>query len=288
MTYLIKEGSYLLISLFLLTVLVAAVPAQIFTGAGFTIVDGGARVPASCSTVTVSGITTNANVRSLSINNINHTWVGDTQTMVYRPGAAPPPAFGDLISSPPDDRACNFAGTYRYIDSGGGTIDAASVGPCASATNIAPGDYRSSDYFGASGAGSPPTSLMTIFGTLTPAQANGNWLVCVFDYATPDGGTVGSTALQLVVPTAATASLAGRIVTADGRGISRVRVTLTDMSGNGQTALTSSFGYYSFGDLATGQTYVLSVSAKGYRFEEASRFITLNDNIADADFVGLP
>jgi hypothetical protein len=270
---------------FLLTILfMSPVEAQIFNGAGFTIVDGGGRVAASCSTVAVSGITTNVNVRSVSINNLNHTWIGDTQTMVYRPGAAVPPVFGDTISSPPDDRACNFVGTYRYIDTAAQTVDAATAGPCASATNVAPGDYRTSDYFGASGAGGPPTSLMTIFGTLTPAQANGNWLVCVFDYVTPDGGTVGSTSLQLVVPTAANASVSGKV--SDGKsGIARAVVSVTDGSGMIRTAKTNSFGYFQVDQLPAGQTYVFNVSAKGYTF--APQVVTVNEDLAEFDFSAL-
>lgn len=266
MKKLFGKGNKLFLSIFLTAFFLSTTQAQIFTGTGFTITDGGGRVATSCSTVTVSGITTSVNVRSISINTLNHTWIGDTQTMVYRPGAAPPPAFGDTISSPPDDRACNFAGTYRYIDSGATTIDAATVGPCASATNIAPGDYRSSDYFGASGAGSPPTSLTTIFGALTPAQANGNWLVCVFDYATPDGGTVGSTSLQLTVLSAASVAIGGRVTTAKGSGIGKVKVSLTGSSGIPQMAITNPFGYYRFEGVEVGANYVITASSKGYTF----------------------
>src|ERR1044072_4960883 len=145
----VSTGRRVFFSVFWLCLLVIAAQAQIFTGAGFTIVDGAARVPGSCSTVAVSGITTNVNVRSVSYNTFNHTWLGDLQMMVYPPGTAPPPSTtGEkVISSPPDDRACNFLGNYRFIDSGATTVDAATVGPCASATNLAAGDYRTSDYF---------------------------------------------------------------------------------------------------------------------------------------------
>jgi len=285
---LIKSGYFLSSVLLIVIASVTTAHSQIFTGPGFTIVDGGSRVAASCSTVVVSGVTVNVNVKAVSITGLNHTWLGDTQTMVYRPGATVPPGLGVNISSPPDDRACNFAGNYRYINTGATTIDAATVGPCASATNITPGDYRTSEYFGSSGAGSPATSLTTLFGTVTPAQANGNWLVCVFDYATPDGGTVGGTSIELTSPTAATASIGGRIVTADGLGVSKIRVKLTDASGNVQTALTNPFGYYRFDEQATGQTYVLNVASKIYQFESPSRIITLNDSISDADFISLP
>ena len=271
--------SFLLIILFM-----TAAEAQIFNGAGFTIVDGGGRVATSCSTVAVSGITTNVNVRSVSIINLNHSWIGDTQTMVYRPGAAVPPAFGDTISSPPDDRACNFAGTYRYIDTAAQTVDAATVGPCATGANLAVGDYRTSDYFGVSGSGGPPTSLATIFGTLTPAQANGNWLVCVFDYVTPDGGTVGSTSLELVAPTAASVGVSGTV--SDGKsGIARAVVSVTDGNGTIRTVKTNSFGYFRFDQLAAGQTYVFSISAKGYTF--APQVLTVYEDLAELNFSAL-
>lgn len=286
MNFLESLGKIFFFSIAVTILFVSQAEAQVFSGAGFTIADGGGRVAASCSTVAVSGITTNVNVRSVSIINLNHTWLGDTQTMVYRPGAAVPPAFGDTISSPPDDRACNFAGTYRYIDTAAQTVDAATAGPCANAETLAAGDYRTSDYFGASGAGGAPTSLATIFGTLTPAQANGNWLICVFDYVEADGGTVGSTSLELISPTAASASISGRVVTATGRGISGARVTVTDSNGEAQTALTNPFGYYRFADLPAGETYVVNARHKTFSF--AAQAISLLDNVTELSITALP
>ncbi len=288
MKKLIRKGNKLFFSVFLTALFLSTIQAQIFTGAGFTITDGGGRVATSCSTVAVSGITTNVNVRSVSINNLNHTWIGDTQVMVYRPGAAVPPAFGDTVSSPPDDRACNFAGTYRFIDSGATTIDAATAGPCASATNLAPGDYRSSNYFGASGAGSPPTSLTTLFGSLTPAQANGNWLVCVFDYATPDGGTVGSTSLQLTVLSAASVAVGGRVTTAKGNGIGKVKITMTNPSGNVQMAITNPFGYYRFEGVEVGANYIITASSKGYTFDNPTVVHFASEDNDGINFTAIP
>lgn len=60
---------YLLFLAFFTVFLASTVHAQIFTGTGFTIVDNGARVAASCSTVLVAGITTGVNVRSVSLTN---------------------------------------------------------------------------------------------------------------------------------------------------------------------------------------------------------------------------
>lgn len=91
------------------------------------------------------------------------------------------------------------------------------------------------------------------------------------------------------VPTAANANLAGRIVTADGRGISNARVILSASAlGEPRVALTNPFGYYTFGDLPAGQTYVVTVGSKSYTFAVPSRVITLNDSVDNADFIADP
>lgn len=86
-------------------------------------------------------------------------------------------------------------------------------------------------------------------------------------------------------PTAAGVSVSGRVMTATGNGISKVRVTLSSPSGATVTALTNAFGYYSFEEVATGQTYVISVSSKGYHFNEPVRVVNVGDTISGLDFV---
>jgi hypothetical protein len=279
-------GRYLLFLALLAAFFANTTHAQIFAGTGFTIVDNGGRVATSCSTVNVSGVVGSRNVRSVSLTG-THSWLGDIEVRVYPPAAAPPPSTAGtvVVASPPDGRACNLSGTYRLIDSAAQSIDAATVG-CADATNLAPGDYRTSTYGGGVNPG-PVTSLSTTFGALTDVQANGNWLICVFDFAAPDGGSITSTALQLAVLSAANASIGGRVVTPSGQGIPNTYVTITD-SGNIAGAITNPFGYYRFDDLQVGQTYILTVSSKTHQFENPSRVINLTDNITDADFVSSP
>lgn len=89
--------------------------------------------------------------------------------------------------------------------------------------------------------------------------------------------------------TAADATLAGQVRTADGRGVARVRVLLS--GGNlpePRYALTNPFGYFSFEGLDSGEAYLVQVFSKRYRFEESSRFVNLTDNITDVDFVTSP
>ncbi len=91
------------------------------------------------------------------------------------------------------------------------------------------------------------------------------------------------------VPTAASASITGRIRTIDGRGIRNVRLTLVNaQTGAAFYALSSSFGYYRFGQIPAGQSYILTVGAKRFTFNPNSRIITLFDDLANEDFTAEP
>lgn len=89
-------------------------------------------------------------------------------------------------------------------------------------------------------------------------------------------------------PLAAGVSVTGRVITANGRGIRNAIVLLTDSSGETRTAVTSSFGYYKFDEVQAGETYILEVQSKRYRFINSSRVISAKESVADADFTALP
>lgn len=91
-----------------------------------------------------------------------------------------------------------------------------------------------------------------------------------------------------LIPTAATVSVSGQAVTADGLGISRVHVTLTDAGGVSRSAITSSFGYFRFENVESGQTYILSVRSKSHRFSRSTQVIVVADDITDLRFNALP
>ena len=96
----------------------------------------------------------------------------------------------------------------------------------------------------------------------------------------------GAGCILALAPTAAGATLGGRISTASGNGIRGAVVTLS--GGNlpePRTALTSSFGYYNFENLEAGSSYILTVSSKRFTFANPTRVINLLDNVTDADFV---
>jgi hypothetical protein len=87
-------------------------------------------------------------------------------------------------------------------------------------------------------------------------------------------------------PTAANASVGGRVLTAGGNGVRNAGVMITD---GGLTApryaQTTTFGNYQFADLPVGQTYVVQVLSKKYTFQTPSIVLNVQDNVADADFV---
>jgi hypothetical protein len=101
--------------------------------------------------------------------------------------------------------------------------------------------------------------------------------------------TFSGWAAGVLVPTAASADISGRVLTADGRPIANVRVIL---SGGGLPEsiemYTGQFGYYSFNDLPVGQNYVVTVKSRRFHFTDPSHIFTLEDDIIGSDFVAEP
>jgi hypothetical protein len=84
------------------------------------------------------------------------------------------------------------------------------------------------------------------------------------------------------IVTAANVSVSGRVMTPDGAGLRNARVSIRDPQGHEITALTGSFGYFSFDSVESGANYVVSVTAKRYSFQ--SQLIQLTDSITDLSF----
>lgn len=102
----------------------------------------------------------------------------------------------------------------------------------------------------------PTATAVTPFTLDTTANTIGaNGVTTFFDWS---GGNL--------TPTAASATLRGRIVNASGSPISRALVVLTDANGQTRTVVTNSFGRYELSGVPVGQGYVLNVIHKGYQF----------------------
>lgn len=81
------------------------------------------------------------------------------------------------------------------------------------------------------------------------------------------------------------ATISGRVTTPSGQGLRNAIVNIIDPLGNRKSATTSSFGIYSFEGVRSGETHIVSVSSKRYRF--AAQTLPVNTNLTNIDFVGL-
>jgi hypothetical protein len=89
-------------------------------------------------------------------------------------------------------------------------------------------------------------------------------------------------------PTAAGVNVGGRITTPDGSGVRNINITITFPSGEIRNTLSSSMGYYAFTDIPVGDTYIISVNAKRYTFDDPVRVRHVVDELTDVDFTATP
>ncbi len=80
-------------------------------------------------------------------------------------------------------------------------------------------------------------------------------------------------------------TVGGRVTTPGGQNLRNATVNMIDSMGVRRIATTSSFGIYSFNDVATGQQYTFTVSSKRYRF--SPQIVPVTQAISDLNFVGL-
>ncbi len=109
-------------------------------------------------------------------------------------------------------------------------------------------------------------------------------------YKGPNGGANDNDVmLRVLYPTAADASIAGRVLTADGRAIAGAMIIV---SGRGleQPIVTMSkpSGRFVVRGLEAGHSYIVTVSSKRYVFREAGRLVNVTDNVSGLDWVALP
>ena len=69
------------------------------------------------------------------------------------------------------------------------------------------------------------------------------------------------------------------------RGVRNATVSMTNSQGVVRTATTSSFGFFSFANVVTGDTYTIRVASRLYRFSPQT--VQVNGNLVLPDFVGL-
>lgn len=86
--------------------------------------------------------------------------------------------------------------------------------------------------------------------------------------------------------TAANVSIGGRVLTAAGKGLANATLTLTDINGVARVTRTERGGNYRFDDVRAGETYVMTVKSRHYRFD--SQIVTPNEDLTGLNFVAEP
>ena len=182
----------------------------------------------------------------------------------------------------------NLSGTYNFSDTGTLNIWQQATGG-TTAFNIPGGNYRTqaAGPFTPVNPGPPFTSINTAFaGVTTP---NGNWTLRFLDCLASDVGTVTAAQLTLIGPSAAAASISGRVATESGMGVPSAVISVT--SGNLESpryVISNPFGYFHIADLPVGQTYIVSASSKRYFISNSVETITLMDDYTGLNFIAEP
>ncbi len=239
-----------------------------------------------CKSVVVSGLPGNSILRSATVGVIDDINVGTMDVEVRGPGGVPTfqPVSRTGATAPGDcGDDTDAEGEYTFQDSGIGNFwtTAASL----SSNQIMPtGTYFPSMPGG--GVSPPAGNPNSIMSTTFLGSTNGTWDVCVRDWGDNGGDRLQVARLTFAVPTAASAVISGQVLTSGGSGIRNVIVTITGGSLPQQiTTTTSSFGYYNFSGVPVGGTYIVTVQAKRYAFNNPSQVLNVQDDIADANFI---
>lgn len=131
--------------------------------------------------------------------------------------------------------------------------------------------------FETSAAINPTAANQAVFRIVSGADSNNNG--SDFQRGVPTPQASGATA--------ANGTLSGKVKNPKGQGLRFCTVMLSGGSlPEPLYSTTNMFGQYRFEDIPLGEGYILQVFSRRYSFEEPSRFINLNQSIADADFIG--
>ncbi len=178
--------------------------------------------------------------------------------------------------------AANFQISGQITDAGGNGLSNVSVELGGAAQAIVQTDANGNYLF---------TNLPADgFYTLTPSNGVNTFTprTAVVDPLTQDVAGVDFQGL-IIAPTAAAVTVGGRVTTVTGRGVAGARVSLTGANGATRTVQTNPFGYYRFANTAAGETYILAVRHKLYRFENNGTLVTaVYEDMEDLNFTVMP
>ena len=253
-------------------------------------IPGPGPAPEVVSTITVSGQTVIGSMR-VTLYDYSHTNPDNVDVLLVGPdGVRNMVLMADAGGNTPGGPV-----TLSFRDVGPGTGVLPDAGPLATG-NFEPTSWTTpianfpapapAGPYNEPGSAPGGTGTQTLFGNFGLTVPNGTWTLHVRQQGGGTGVIAGGWGLEFQAPTAANAYISGRVMTADGRPIRNAMVTITGNSlMEPRVFQTGTFGYYMFDGLATGETYVITVTQRRFIFQTPTRVVTLTDNIADLDFI---
>ncbi len=132
----------------------------------------------------------------------------------------------------------------------------------------------------------PPGGSLSIFSleTTTDLALPPPFTLTSWNYQSNQAGPVIIGGFSAVIATAATASISGRVVGSNKRGLSRAVVTMTDPNGQVRSAMTNFSGYYRFSDVMVGETYIFAISSKNKSTMFAPQVVFITEDRSDLNF----
>lgn len=135
-----------------------------------------------------------------------------------------------------------------------------------------------------------PGTLFNFRFNVSPTAVPGSdtiltWQTFQFNEGNPGDATTNVT-LHILQATSANVAIGGRLLTAFGQPVSNTRVTITDVNGVSRSTLSSSLGYYRFEDVEVGQTYLVAVKTRRYRFQPMT--VSVSDELTELDLIAEP
>lgn len=122
-------------------------------------------------------------------------------------------------------------------------------------------------------------NLAFSFSSITPSFSLGAGGFLVSNVSAGSGTFASSPVPVYTVPSSASVTVSGRIVTPGGRGLANAEVLLLDQDGQAHVFRTGSFGHFQFEGLTSGQSVAIGVRSRQYTFDPI--FLTLDDSVSD-------
>jgi hypothetical protein len=133
-----------------------------------------------------------------------------------------------------------------------------------------------------SGAGTLFKFKFTAIGA-APSFSLLTWQNFMFNEGNPDDNAVNGRVNVIPPVTAASVTVSGRVLTAQGQSIANAVVILTGSQGEFYIARSGQLGYYTILDVPAGESYVLTAKAKQHSFPAS--LVNVSDSIPNLNLI---